>query len=51
MVAAMSLDGYEALSVIPGSVNGDISFNFIVNDVVNICIRLSGFILTDRTLF
>jgi transposase len=40
MVAAMSLDGYEALTVVPGSVDGDIFFDFIVNDVVSMSLPL-----------
>jgi transposase len=34
MVAAMSMNGYEALSVVPGSVDGELFFDFIVNEVV-----------------
>ena len=34
MVAALSMDGYEALSVVPGSVDGEAFFDFIVNDLV-----------------
>ena len=34
LVAAMSVDGYEAMSVIQGSVDGDSFFHFIVHDVV-----------------
>jgi hypothetical protein len=34
MVAALSVDGYEALSVVPGSVDGEAFFHFIVNDLV-----------------
>lgn len=35
MVAAMSIDGYIACHVVPGSVNGDEFFNFVVNEVVS----------------
>jgi hypothetical protein len=34
LVAALLLNGYEALSVVVGSVDGDSFFDFIVNDVV-----------------
>ncbi len=34
MVAALSLDGYEAVHVVPGSVDGEEFLDFIVNDVV-----------------
>jgi hypothetical protein len=34
MVAALSLDGYEATSVVSGSLDGEMFFDFIVNDVV-----------------
>ena len=34
MVAALSLDGYKAVHVVPGSVDGEDFLNFIVNDVV-----------------
>ena len=34
MVAALSLDGYEAVRVVPGSVDGEEFLDFIVNDVV-----------------
>ena len=34
MVAALSLDGYEAVRVVPGFVDGEEFLNFIVDDVV-----------------
>ena len=34
MVAALSLDGYEAVRVVPGSVDGEEFLDYIVNDVV-----------------
>ena len=34
MVAALSLDGYEAVHIVPGSVDGEEFLNFIVDDVV-----------------
>ena len=34
MVAALSLDGYEALRVVPGSVDGEEFLDFIIHDVV-----------------
>ena len=34
MVAALSLDGYEAMRVVPGSVDGEEFLDFIVHDVV-----------------
>ena len=34
MVAALSLDGYEAVHVVPGSVDGEEFLDFIVNSVV-----------------
>jgi hypothetical protein len=35
MVVALSMDGYEAMVVVPGSVDGESFYNFIVNDVVS----------------
>jgi transposase len=47
MVAAMSLDGYEALSVVPGSVDGEAFFDFIVNDVVRlVSFRVSQYLIS-----
>jgi hypothetical protein len=34
MVAALSLDGYEAVHVVPGSVDGEEFLDYIVNEVV-----------------
>src|SRR5712691_4254531 len=34
MVAALLLDGYKAIHVVPDSVDGEEFLNFIVNDVV-----------------
>jgi hypothetical protein len=34
MVAALLLDGYEAISVVEGLLDGELFFNFIVNEVV-----------------
>jgi hypothetical protein len=34
MVAALSMDGYEAMAVVPGSVDEESFYNFIVDDVV-----------------
>jgi hypothetical protein len=34
LVAALSLDGYEAVRAVPGSVDGEEFLDFIVNDVV-----------------
>ncbi len=34
MVAALSLDGYEAVHVVPGSVDGEEFLDFIINNVV-----------------
>jgi transposase len=34
MVAALSVDGYETMRVVPGSLDGEAFFDFIVNDVV-----------------
>ena len=34
MVAALSLDGYEGVRVVPGSVDGEEFLDFIINDVV-----------------
>jgi hypothetical protein len=34
MVAALSLDGYKAVRVVSGSVDGEEFLDFIVNDVV-----------------
>ena len=35
MVAALSLDGYKALRVVPGSVDGAEFFDFIIHDLVS----------------
>jgi hypothetical protein len=35
IVAALSLDGYEAMQVVPGSVDGEAFLDFVVNDVVS----------------
>jgi len=35
MVTALSLDGYEAVHVVLGSVDGEDFLNFIVNDMVH----------------
>jgi transposase len=45
MVAALSLDGYEAVHVVPGSVDGEEFLDFIVNDVVRCMFYLFGFLL------
>jgi transposase len=34
IVAALSVDGYETMSVVPGSLDGELFFDFIVNKVV-----------------
>jgi transposase len=45
MVAALSLGGYEAVRVVPGSVDGAEFLDFIVNDVVRRVFFLLGFLL------
>jgi hypothetical protein len=45
MVAALSLDGYEAVHVVLGSVDGEEFLDFIVNDVVRCMFYLFGFLL------
>jgi len=35
MVAALSLDGYDSVHVVLGSVDGEELLDFIVNDVVH----------------
>jgi hypothetical protein len=35
VVAALSLQGYKAVRVVPGSVDGDEFLDFIVNDLVS----------------
>jgi hypothetical protein len=35
MVAALSLDGYEGVHVVLGSVDGEEFLDFIINDVVH----------------
>jgi hypothetical protein len=35
MIAALSMDGYEAMAVVPGSVDGESFYNFIVDNVVS----------------
>jgi hypothetical protein len=37
IAAAISVNGYVATRVVPGSVDGDEFFEFIVEDVVSIC--------------
>jgi transposase len=44
MVAALSLDGYEAVHVVPGSVDGEGFLDFIINDVVRCMFYLFGFL-------
>ncbi len=39
MVAALSLDRYEAVHIFPGSVDGESFLDFIVNDVVHCAIH------------
>jgi hypothetical protein len=46
MIAALSLDGYEAVSVVPGSVDGEGFLSFIVDDVVRCMFYLVRFLLT-----
>ena len=45
MVAALSLDGYEAVHVVLGSVDGEDFLNFIVDDVVRCMFYLFRFLL------
>jgi hypothetical protein len=45
LVAALSLDGYEAVRVVPGSVDGEEFMDFIVNDVVSCTFYLFFFLL------
>ena len=45
MVAALSLDGYESVHVVPGSVDGEEFLDFIVNDVVHCMFYPFGFLL------
>ena len=45
MVAALSLDGYESVHVVPGSVDGEEFLDFIVNDVVRCMFYPFGFLL------
>jgi transposase len=45
MVAALSLDGYEAVDVVPGSVDGGDFLDFIVNNVVRCMFYLFGLLL------
>jgi len=45
MVAALSLDGYEAVRVVPGSVDGEEFLDFIINDVVHYMFYLVRFLL------
>jgi hypothetical protein len=35
MVAALSMDGYEAMAVVLGSLDRESFYNFIVDDVVS----------------
>jgi hypothetical protein len=46
MVATLSLDGYEAVGVVPGSVDGESFLSFIVNDMVRCMFYLIRFSLT-----
>lgn len=46
MVAALSTDGYEAVHVVPGSVDGEEFLNFIVDSVVRCMFYLFRFLLT-----
>jgi transposase len=46
MVAALSLDGYEAVHVVPGSVDGEGFLDFIVNAVVRYTFFCFRFLLT-----
>ena len=45
IVAALSLDGYEAVDIVLGSVDGEGFMDFIVNDVVCCTFYLSRFLL------
>jgi len=45
MVAALSLDGYKAMHIVPGSVNGEEFMDFIVNDVVHCMFYIFRFLL------
>jgi transposase len=45
MVAALSLDGYEAVRVVPGSVDGEEFLDYIVNDVVRCMFYLFNILL------
>lgn len=42
MVAALSLDGYEAVHVVPGSVDGEEFLDYIVNEVVRCMFYVFG---------
>jgi hypothetical protein len=35
MIAALSLDGYEGVYVVPGSIDGEEFLDFIINDMVH----------------
>jgi hypothetical protein len=45
LVAALSLGGYEAVRVVPGSVDGEEFLDYIVNDVVRHLFYFLGFLL------
>ena len=48
MTAALSLDGYEAVRVVPGSVDGEEFLDYIVNDVVRCMFYLFEFLLNHQ---
>jgi hypothetical protein len=50
MVAALSLDGYEAVHVVSGSVDGEEFLDYIVNDVVRCMLHLFRFLLNFHQL-
>jgi hypothetical protein len=47
MVAALSMDGYEAMAVVPGSVDGESFYNFIVDDVVSFLLVIRDIQMTE----
>jgi hypothetical protein len=46
LVAALLLDGYEAVRVVPGSVDGEEFLDYIVNDVMHCMFYFFGFLLS-----
>jgi hypothetical protein len=46
MIAALSLDGYEAVHIVSGSIDGAEFLDYIINDIVYLMFYLFSFSLT-----